>query len=307
MNEVVSFLQLMLTAMVPFVLAAQGTALAGRAGIFVVSQEGLMTLGASVGFVVAWATRSTLVGLAVAALVGVCFGLVLGWVSTRFKLDQFVIGLALLFAAIGLATLLYKVSVGVTLEPPLVDTLPRIELPLLSSIPVLGPILTQDAMVWFAFAISAVIHWVLYRTNLGLKVRSVGENPKASDSLGIDVPRIRVVCTALGCALICMAGAYLPMAFTGTYTEGIVGGRGWLAIALAFFGGWRPPLIMAGAAFFAGLEVLALRAQVAGVGIPHQFISMLPFVATLFVMVFALRWVRVPAFLGKNHDRESRH
>lgn len=145
------------------------------------------------------------------------------------------------------------------------------------------------------------------KTTLGLKVRSVGENPKASDSLGINVSRTRLICTALGCALIVMAGAYLPMAFTGTYTEGIVGGRGWLVIALAFFGGWRPTLIMGGAAFFAGLEVLALRAQVGGLGVPHQFISMLPFVATLFVMVFALRWVREPAFLGKNHDRESRH
>lgn len=307
MNEVSSFLQLLLTAMVPFVLAAQGTALAGRAGIFIVSQEGLMTLGASVGFVVGWATGSNLVGLLVAAVVGVAFGLLLGFVTTRFRLDQFVVGLALLFAAVGLATLLYKVAVGVTLEPPLVDTLPRLHLPLLSSIPFLGPIITQDAMVWFAFLISAVIHHVLYRTNLGLKVRSVGENPKASDSLGVDVGRVRIVSSALGCALVCMAGAYLPMAFTGTYTEGIVGGRGWLAIALAFFGGWRPTLIMGGAAFFAGLEVLALRAQVAGIGIPHQFISMLPFVATLFVMVFALRWVRVPAFLGRNHDRESRH
>ncbi|GAB3704358.1 ABC transporter permease [Mariniluteicoccus flavus] len=307
MTEVVSFLQLVLTAMVPFVLAAQGTALAGRAGIFVVSQEGFMTLGASVGFVIGWSSRSNFLGLLVAAVVGVAFGLLLGWVSTRFKLDQFVIGLALLFASIGLATLLYKVAVGVTLEPPLVDTLPRIHLPVVSSIPVLGPILTQDVMVWFALAISFVIHWVLYRTNLGLKVRSVGENPKASDSLGVDVTRVRLVCSALGCALVCMAGAYLPMAFTGTYTEGIVGGRGWLAIALAFFGGWRPPLIVAGAVFFAGLEVLALRAQVGGLGVPHQFISMLPFIATLFVMVFALRWVRVPAFLGRNYDRESRH
>lgn len=307
MSEVVSFVQLMLTSMAVFVLAAQGTALAGRAGVFIVSQEGYMTLGASLGFVVGWATGSNVVGILVAGLAGVVLGLVMAVMTTTYKLDQFVVGLALLFLAMGLATLIYKVSVGVTLTPPLINTLERIEIPLLSDIPYLGPILTQDAMVWFALFISLVIWWVLYRTNLGLKVRSVGENPKASDSLGVNVTRVRLVTTALGSALICMAGAYLPMAFTGTYTEGIVGGRGWLVIALAFFGGWRPTLIMGGAAFFAGLEVLALRAQVGGLGIPHQFISMLPFVATLLVMVFALRWVREPAFLGKNHDREARH
>ncbi|MBO1031448.1 ABC transporter permease [Tessaracoccus sp. SD287] len=307
MSEVVSFVQLMLTSMAVFVLAAQGTALAGRAGVFIVSQEGYMTLGASLGFVVGWATGSNFVGILVAGLAGVVLGLVMAVMTTTYKLDQFVVGLALLFLAMGLATLIYKVSVGVTLTPPLINTLERIEIPLLSDIPYLGPILTQDAMVWFALFISLVIWWVLYRTNLGLKVRSVGENPKASDSLGVNVTRVRLVTTALGSALICMAGAYLPMAFTGTYTEGIVGGRGWLVIALAFFGGWRPTLIMGGAAFFAGLEVLALRAQVGGLGIPHQFISMLPFVATLLVMVFALRWVREPAFLGKNHDREARH
>ena len=96
------------------------------------------------------------------------------------------------------------------------------------------------------------------------------------------------------------------MVYTGTYTEGIVSGRGWLAIALTFFGGWRPQYIVAGAAFFAGMDVLALRAQVGGIGIPHQFVSMLPYVATLLVMMFAFRWARVQAILGLNYDRESR-
>ena len=96
------------------------------------------------------------------------------------------------------------------------------------------------------------------------------------------------------------------MVYSGVYADGIVAGRGWLAIALAFFGGWRPQFILAGAAFFAGMEVLAQRAQVSGVGIPHQFVAMLPYVATLLVMGFAFRWALVPQFLGKNYDRESR-
>jgi general nucleoside transport system permease protein len=308
MNEAVSFLQLVVTAMVPFILAAQGTMLAGRAGVFNVAQEGVMMLGASVGFLVSLKMGGNPVGLVFAALVGAAFGWFLGWVTTRFRLDQFVIGLALFFAATGIASLLYKVVIGVTLKPPLIDTLPDIEIPLLSSIPGVGTILfTQDAMVYFAILVSGVLYWVLYRTNLGLKIRSVGENPKAADSLGVSVARTRIWCSAAGGALMALAGAYLPMTYTGTYTEGIVAGRGWLAIALAFFGGWRPQYILAGSAFFAGMEVLALRVQVGGIDIPHQFISMLPYVATLLVMVFALRWASVPAFLGRNYDRESRH
>ncbi|HEY7722665.1 MAG TPA: ABC transporter permease [Pedococcus sp.] len=308
MNEVIPFLQLVVTAMVPYILAAQGTMLAGRAGVFNVAQEGVMMLGASVGFLVSLKLGGNPAGLLVAALVGAAFGWFLGWVTTRFRLDQFVIGLALFFAAIGIASLLYKVVIGVTLKPPLIDTLPDITIPVLSEIPGIGQVLfTQDVLVYFAFLVSGLLYWLLYRTNLGLKLRSVGENPKASDSLGVSVARTRIWCSTAGGALMALAGAYLPMTYTGTYTEGIVAGRGWLAIALAFFGGWRPQYILAGSAFFAGMEVLALRVQVGGVDIPHQFISMLPYVATLLVMMFALRWASVPAFLGRNYDRESRH
>src|SRR5690606_4084496 len=119
-----------------------------------------------------------------------------------------------------------------------------------------------------------------------------GENPKAADSLGINVTRTRMTAAILGSALMAVGGAYLPMVFAGVYSDGIVSGRGWLAIALAFFGGWRPQFILGGAAFFAAMDVLAQRAQVIGVGVPHQFIMMLPYVATLLVMVFAFRWAQ---------------
>lgn len=307
MSEVTSFLQLVVTAMVPFILAAQGTMLAGRAGVFNVAQEGLMMLGASIGFLVSLKFGGNLVGLVVAALVGGVFGWFLGWVTTRFRLDQFVIGLALFFAATGLASLLYKVVIGVTLQPPLIPILGNLTIPGLAAIPLVGPVLfDQSPMVYFAFIVSGLLYWFLYRTRRGLELRSVGENPKAADSLGVNVGRTRIWASAAGAALMALAGAYLPMTYTGTYTEGMVAGRGWLAIALAFFGGWRPLYILAGAAFFAGMEVLALRVQVGGIDIPHQFVSMLPFVATLLVMMFALRWASIPAFLGRNYDRESR-
>lgn len=301
------FAALVIPAMVPFLLGAQGTVISGRAGLFNVSQEGLMLLGASVGFLVSFTLGSNLVGVLVAFAVGGLFGLIFAYTTTMLRLDQFVVGLSLYFASLGLASLLYRAVVGVTFEPPLIPTLESYPIPLLSEIPLLGRVLfDHDLIVYFAFLLSFVLYWFMYRTNAGLRFRSVGENPKSADSVGINVTATRMWAGVVGACLMTMAGAYLPMVYTGTFTDGIVGGRGWLVIALAFLGGWRPQLVVVGALFFAGMEVLALRAQVAGVGIPHQFVLMLPFVATLVVMVFAFRWARQPQFLGLNYDRESR-
>lgn len=307
MGEITEFLTLMIPAMVPFLLAAQGTVLSGRAGVFNVSQEGLMVLGAAVGFLVSFKVGSNAVGLGAAFAIAALFGLVLAYMTTQLRLDQFVVGLALYFAALGAAGLLYREVIGVTMAPPLIPTLHDYPIPLLSDIPFLGEVLfDHDLVVYGAFLVSAAIYWFMYKTRSGLAFRSIGENPKAADSLGINVTWARTWSTVVGAGLVGVAGAYLPMVYTGLYTEGMVAGRGWLVIALAFLGGWRPHLVVAGAAFFAGMEVLALRAQVAGVGIPHQFVLMLPYVATLLVMVFAFRWARQPAFLGRNYDRESR-
>jgi simple sugar transport system permease protein len=307
MDELVSFGQLTIIAMVPYVLAALGTMLAGMTGVFNVAQEGLMALGASVGFLVSFSLGSRTVGVLVAALAAGIIGLVLAWATTVLRLDQFVVGLALFFAAIGIAGLLFRVVVGQSSSIPLVETIPRVEIPLLSDIPVLGPVLfTNNVLVYGAILLAVGLYFLLYRTRLGLNLRSVGENPKAADSLGIRVVWSRIWTTTVGAALIGIAGAYLPLVYTGTYTEGMVGGRGWLAIALTFFGGWRPQFILAGALFFAGMDVLALRAEVADVSVPSQLLLVVPYVATLLVMIFAFRWARVPEFLGRNYDRESR-
>jgi general nucleoside transport system permease protein len=307
MNEFAVLAQLTVVAMVPYLLASLGTMLGGLAGVFSVSQEGVMLLGASVGFLVSYGTGSSTVGILVAAAVGAVFGFALGWATTALRLDQFVVGLALFFAATGLAGLLYRIVIGQTATTPLVDTLPRVEIPLLKDIPLLGTALfSHNLLVYLAALVTVGLWFFLYRTRAGLNLRSVGENPKAADSLGIAVVRTRLWTTAAGGALMGVAGAFLPLVYTGTFTEGIVGGRGWLAIALTFFGGWRPQFIAAGALFFATMDVVALRAEVSGIDIPSQVLLVIPYVATLVVMVFAFRWARVPEFLGRNYDRESR-
>lgn len=305
--ELTGFLSLVMVTLVPYVLAGQGTMLGGRTGVFNVAQEGIMLVGASVGFLGAYVSGNMFVGVLLAMLIGGLFGLALAYFTTTLNMDQFVIGLALFFLGLGLSTFFYKIVVGVTLQPPLIPTLQSVPVPVLHRIPIIGEILfNQNWLVYFSIVLSAALYYLLYMTSFGLELRSVGENPMAADSLGVNVTQMRYLTTIVGGMLMGLAGAYLPMVYTGTFTEGIVRGRGWLAIALTFFGGWTPHLVFLGSLFFAGIEVLAFRVQVGGFGIPYQFLLMLPYAATILVMVFAFRWVRTPAFLGRNYDRESR-
>ncbi|HPS41921.1 MAG TPA: ABC transporter permease [Anaerolineaceae bacterium] len=306
-STITDFLKLTFLSMVPFVLASQGTMLGGRTGVFSVAQEGIMLIGAAVGFLVSYITGSNLVGALAAMLVGGLFGLILAYFTTTLKMDQFVVGLALFFIGTGLSSLLPKIVIGVTLTPPLVPTLPEIPIPLLSRIPILGPVLfKQNILVYFSILISIALWYALYRTNLGLSMRSVGENPKAADALGINVVSNRYITTIIGGMLMGLAGAYLPMVYTGTFTDLMTKGRGWIAIALTFFGAWSPLPILFGSLFFAAIEVLSFRFQVGSSIIPYQFLTMLPYIATIVVMIFTFGKSRVPSFLGQNYDRERR-
>ena len=305
--QVITFAKLVLLSMVPFVLAAQGTMLGGRAGVFNVAQEGMMLVGASVGFLGAYFYGSVLMGMILAMLSGGLFGLVLSYFTTSLKLDQFVTGLALFFIGIGVSTLLPKLAIGITLSPPLIPTLKEVPIPLLSQIPLLGPIFfSQNVLVYASIILSVVLWYFLYKTSFGLALRSVGESPQTADSMGVNVTFWRYAAPIVGGMLIGLAGAYLPMVYTGTFTEQMVKGRGWLAIALTFFGGWSPLSIFLGSLFFASVEVAAYRVQVGGSAIPYQFLLMLPYIATILIMMVSFRRARVPAFLGQNYDREKR-
>lgn len=308
MDSLVTFLRLTLLSMVPFVLAAQGTMLGGRTGVFNVAQEGIMLVGASVGFIASYVTGGNItVGIVAAMAVGGLFGLALAYFTTTLKMNQFVIGLSLLFIGIGLSTLIPKLVIGVTLSQPLIPTLQDIAIPGLSQIPVLGPILfDQNILVYFSILLSIGLWYFLFRTQAGLELRSVGENPHAADSLGINITSRRYITAVLGGMLMGLAGAYLPMVYTGTFTEGMVKGRGWLTIALTFFAGWSPLPVLYGSIFFAGIEVASYRLQAGGIDIPYQYLLMVPYLATILVMMLTFRRTRVPSFLGQNYDREKR-
>ncbi|HEX9014197.1 MAG TPA: ABC transporter permease, partial [Anaerolineaceae bacterium] len=205
-----SFLKLLLLSMVPYILASQGTMLGGRTGVFNVAQEGIMLVGGSVGFLAAYKSGSIATGILAAILTGGLFGLALAYFTTNLKLDQFVIGLALFFTGVGLSTLLPKLVIGVTLTPPIIPTLPNLPIPLLSQIPFLGDIFfNQNWMVYFSILLSVLLYYILFKTSFGLSLRSVGENPMAADSLGVNVVRMRYLTAVLGGMLIAMAGVYL--------------------------------------------------------------------------------------------------
>jgi simple sugar transport system permease protein len=304
---IIEFLRLVLLSMVPFVLAGQGTMLGGRTGVFNVAQEGMMLVGASVGFLVSFFSGSIFLGIIVAMLSGALFGFALAYFTTSLKMNQFVIGLSLFFIGLGVSTLLPKLILGITLTPPLIPTLKSIPIPLLSQIPFIGPILfKQNILVYVSVLVSIGLWYFLFRTQKGLELRSVGEYPMTADSLGINTTKMRYWSTIIGGMLIGMAGAYLPMVYAGTFTEGMTMGRGWLAIALTFFGGWSPLPILYGSLFFSAIEVLAFRVQVIGSFLPYQILQMFPYIATILVMIFTFKRARVPAFLGNNYDREKR-
>jgi len=304
LETITLFLELVAMTLVPYALCSLGIMIGGRTGVFNISGEGIMLMGASTGFLGAYFAGNSAVGLFLALIVGGCLGLLLAYLTETLKINQFIIGICLYIFGMGLADLLYKIIIGVQLTPPLVQSLPKILIPGLSQIPVLDALLNQNALVYLTYALTPVLYYVLYKTRLGLNTRAVGENPKVADVVGINVVRTRYACTMIGGMLMGLAGAYLPLVFTGTYMPLIAGGRGFMAIGLAIFGSWRPERIFAGSFLFAGIEVLAFRMQILKIAVPYQFLLMLPFIAVLILMGVFYKRAEFPAAIGSPYSRE---
>ncbi len=306
LDIIVPALQYLLILMVPYTLTSLGIMIGGRAGVFNISAEGLMLLGASVTFLVTFITGNAFLGVLSALAIGALMGLIYGYLTITLKLNQFIIGITLFIFASGLGSLLYKVAIGVTLTPPRIQVLPPIDIPVLSSIPILGDVIfKQNILVYTTIAIALILHYILFKTTLGLAIRAVGENPRAADTLGINVFLVRYMTVIVGAMLMALSGGYLVLAFTGTFTDYIVSGRGWISIALTLFGKWSPLPILFGSLIFSGVEVLVYQLQAMEIAIPYQFLLMLPFIVTLFILIWVYRRAEVPEALGKAYDREA--
>ena len=281
-------------------IAGLGLLINERAGIVNLGAEGLLLIAAIAGFATAVHTGNDWVafaaGMGAGAIFAAIFGLLVIWLNT----NQYATGLALSLFGAG-----FSAFVGIEYTQGKLGERASFHLPLLGDIPLVGPALfRQHPMVYIAIALTVGIAWFLYRSRAGLVLRAVGESPESAHALGYPVRRIRLAAVMAGGALCGLAGAYISVIYTPLWVEGMVAGKGWIALALTTFATWRPTRVLLGAYLFGGVTMLQFHLQGQGVDVPSQVLTMLPYLATIVVLVLISRnaaWIRVnmPASLGK--------
>ncbi len=287
----------------PFLLAALGEMFDQRAGVFNLGIEGVMMMGAFTGFWVTLKTGSPWVGILAAIVTGALMGLLMGLISVTLQAEQGISGIGLYMFGVGLAGYLFRITVGYITN---VEGFKPIPIPWLSQIPILGTVLfNHNWMVYFAFLMVPFSWFVLHKTTWGLKIRAVGMTPEAVDTVGLNVNGLRYACLVIGSIAAAMAGAFLTLGHTNMYADNITAGRGFIAVALVYFGRWNPFGILGGALFFSLVDALQLWVQVLGLQIPYEFAVMAPYVFTILALIIAARRVWEPAALGKPFNRES--
>ncbi len=291
----------------PLLLGAMAEVYAERTGMMICAIEGIFLIGAWGGFVGAYLTGSLALGLLCAVLCGVLMAALYGVVTVYMKQQQVVTGTALNILAAGVCAYFQRVLFGVPTTPLQISTLPKIAIPLLSKIPVIGPIFfQQNILTYLAYLIIPVAAFVLYRTSLGLTLRSTGENPEAVDVAGLNVNRIRFFTVLLAGAIGGLAGSFYTVGYLGMFTSSIIGGRGWIAFAICFLGNWSPKGVVLGTLAFGFADAVAIYIQaVSGHTIfPNELIIALPYILTI-VLTIARSNFSVPAKLGVSYTKEN--
>lgn len=274
-----------LAASTPLLIAATGELVTERSGVLNLGVEGMMIVGAACGFAGAWLTGSFLVGALFGIVAGTLMSLVFALMALGLAVNQVATGLALTILGVGLSGLIGAGFVGERITPAM-----HLYIPGLTDIPLVGRVLFgEDAFVYFSVALVIGVWWFLYRTRAGLILRACGDNHVSAHALGYPVLRIRTLAVMFGGACAGLAGAYLPLAYTPFFIPGMTAGRGWIALALVVFSSWRPSRLVVGAYLFGAVTILQLHAQGWGVGIPSQFMSALPYLATVIVLVLLSR------------------
>lgn len=285
----------------PYLYAGIGETFAQRSGVLNLGVEGVMLMGAYAAFFVALTTGSLWGGIAAALLVGALLGLLMALVSVTFRADQGISGIGLFLFGAGLSSLLFKTTLG-TVQG--VSGFAEVPLPLLGSIPYIGPVLFKHSiLVYGAFLLVPIAAWVLNRTTWGLNIRAVGDNPQAADSLGVSVIGVRYATVTFGSMMAALGGASLSISALNIFQENLTGGIGFIAVALVYFGAWRPVGVMIGVLIFSFVNSLQLWLQATGVGIPSDLAVMLPYVLTIVVLALGTRRARGPSALNKPFAR----
>jgi ABC-type uncharacterized transport system permease subunit len=279
MNAVEFIIAGMLAAATPFLLAALGELVVERAGVLNLGVEGLMALGAVLAFIIVYHGGGHILGFVAAGLGSAALSLIFAFVVLGFRANQVAAGLAIGILGQGLSALF-----GKSYESLTVRGLPKIAVPGLSDIPVVGGLFVQDIVVWLSLLVTLAIWATFAYTKLGLVIRAVGENPKAAHAIGYPVIAVRVAAVAFGGMMAGFAGAYAAAVYTPLWADGMIAGRGWIAIALVVFGTWLTGRIFLGACLFGAVSLMSLAAQATGVDVPSQLLSSLPYIVTIIVL-----------------------
>jgi general nucleoside transport system permease protein len=289
-----------ITASTPLLLAALGELVAERSGVINLGVEGMMAVGAVCGFVAADLSGDPLLGIAAAIFAGMAAAALFALLTLVFVANQVASGLALTLSGLGVSALIGDAFVGV---PGL--GMPRLHVPGLSEIPFVGRILFgQDVLTYFSWALAVLVWYFLFHSRAGLVIRAVGDNHLSAHALGYPVIRVRLLAVLFGGAAAGLAGGYLSLVYTPQWTPNMTAGRGWIALALVVFAAWIPIRVVFGALLFGAISYLALYLQGVGVGIPSQFLSSMPYLTTILVLVVISRnrvllRVNTPACLGQ--------
>ena len=298
--QIVAAALTVMTAATPLLLAATGELVTEKSGVLNLGVEGMMLVGAIAGFATAITTGSSTLGIVAGVAAGAGMALIFAVLTLTFLANQVATGLALTIFGTGLSALIGSGYVGIAVKP-----LPRLHLPVLSDLPLVGPILFgQDVLIYASFLLLAAVAYFLYRTHAGLVLRSIGDSHEAAHAIGYRVIGVRYLATLFGGAMSGLGGAYMSLAYSPSWSEGMTAGRGWIALALVVFATWRPARLLAGAYLFGGINILQLYIQAWGWEIPSQFLTMLPYLATVLVLVLISRdltriRLNAPACLGK--------
>jgi len=290
----------------PLLYGTLGEVYAERSGVLNLGVEGMMIMGAVSGFAVAQTTGNVWLGIAAAAVVGGLMALIHAFASVSLRVNQVVSGLALTMLGLGMSGMIGKRFVG----QPLSVRLQPVHIPVLSDLPIVGELLFRfDVLVYISVLLVPILWFVLYKTRLGVTLRSVGENPSAADALGVNVALVRYAAVAFGGMMAGVGGAYLSISYAPAWIEGMTAGAGWIVIALTIFAIWDPRRALLGAYLFGGVRVLQFRLQ--PLGISPNLLNMLPYLLTILVLLLisgqvAKRRIGAPAALMTAYSREDR-
>lgn len=305
-ESIVTFVALTIPAGTALLYGTLGEVYAERSGVLNLGVEGMMIMGAISAFGVAYATGNVLLGILAATIVGALMALIHAFASVTLRLNQVVSGLSLTMVGLGISGMIGKRFIGL----PLPVRLYALELPYLKDIPILGPMFFRfNALIYLSILLVPILWWILYKTRLGITLRSVGENPAAADAMGVNVFLVRYLAVTFGGMMAGLGGAFLSIAYSPAWIEGMTAGAGWIVIALTIFAMWDPGRALLGAYLFGGVRVLQFRLQ--PYGIPSNLLNMLPFILTIVVLLMISeqafrRRVGVPAALMQPYAREER-